>query len=134
MRIDPTLILGLALAGLLGGLAARLLTPAPVAAAPQSADAGSRYVAAVGPYQDGVSLLYVLDQKTQRLAVYEARGGAKNSHRVEFVGARNISLDSLLDAFNDDSEFSYRSLQKEFEKTGHQLAEPAAAGAPAEPK
>ena len=39
-----------------------------------------------------------------------------------------------LDAFNDDSEFSYQSLQKEFEKTGHQLAEPAAAGAPAEPK
>ncbi|MDA1259426.1 MAG: hypothetical protein O3A20_02265 [Planctomycetota bacterium] len=125
MRIDPTLLLGLALAGLLGGLSARLLDPAPVAASPQSADAGSRYVAAVGPYQDGVSLLYVLDQETQRLAVYEARGGAKNSHRVEFVGARNISLDSLLDGFNDESEFSYQTLRKDFEKAGHDLAVPS---------
>lgn len=125
MRLDPTLLLGLAVAGLLGGLSARLLFPAPVAAAPQSADAGERYVAAVGPYQDGVSLLYVLDQKTQRLAVYEARGGAKNSHRVEFVGARNISLDSLLDAFNDDSEYSYQALRKDFEQAGHQVDPPA---------
>lgn len=125
MRIDPTLLLGLALAGLLGGLAGRLLSPVPVAAAPQSADAGARYVAAVGPYQDGVSLLYVLDQETQRLSVYEARGGAKNSHRVEFVGARNISLDSLLDGFNDESEFSYQALRKDFEKAGHNLATPA---------
>lgn len=124
MRLDPTLLLGLAVAGLLGGLAARLLDPVPVAAAPQSADSGGRYVAAIGPYQDGVSLLYVLDQQTQRLAVYEARGGAKNSHRVEFVGARNIGLDTLLDAFNDDSEFTYQSLRKEFEKSGHPMAAP----------
>lgn len=128
MRLDPTLLLGLALAGLLGGLAARLADPAPVAAAPQGADAGARYVAAIGPYQDGVSLLYVLDQKTQRLAVYEARGGAKNSHRIEFVGARNIGLDTLLDAFNDDSEFSYQALRKEFEKSGHEVT--AADGPP----
>lgn len=121
MRLDPTLLLGFALAGLLGALGARLVIPVPVAAAPQSADAGARYVAAVGPYQDGVSLLYVLDQKTQRLTVYEARGGAKNSHRIEFVGARNISLDSLLDGFNDDSEFPYQALRKEFEKSGHEL-------------
>ncbi len=121
MRCDPTLLLGLALAGLLGGLGARFLSPTEVAAAPQSADAGSRYVAAVGPYQEGVCLLYVLDQVTQRLVVYEARGGAKNSHRVEFVGARNISLDSLLDGLNDDSEFSYPALRKEFEKNGHEF-------------
>jgi len=122
MRLDPTLLLGLTLAGLLGGLAGRLSAPPAVAAAPQSADAGARYVAAVGPYQDGVSLLYVLDQQTQRLSVYEARGGAKNAHRVEFVGARNISLDSLLDSFNDESEYSYEALRKEFEKSGHEVA------------
>lgn len=127
MRLDPTLLLGLLLAGLLGGLAARFLAPPAVAA--QSADAGARYVAAVGPYQDGVSLLYVLDQKTQRLSVYEARGGAKNAHRLEFVGARNISLDGLLDAFNDESEYSYEALRKEFEKSGHRLDEAPAAGA-----
>jgi hypothetical protein len=120
-RLDPTLLTGLALAGLLGALATRWFTPATVAAAPQSADSGGRYVAVTGPYMDGVSLLYVLDQETQRLTVYEARGGAKNAQRLEFVAARNIGLDSQIDGFNDESEYSYESLKKEFEKNGHDV-------------
>lgn len=120
-RLDPTLLLGLACAGLLGALVARLTSPTTVLAAPQSADGDRRYVAVTGPYMDGVSLLYVLDQKTERLTVYEARGGAKNAHRVEFVAARNIGLDSLLDGFNDESEYPFEALQKEFEKSGHAI-------------
>lgn len=120
-RLHLSLLAGLALAGLLGAATARFFSPPTVAAAPQSADSGQRYVAVTGPYMDGVSLLYVLDQETQRLTVYEARGGAKNSHRVEFVAARNIGLDTLLDGFNDESEYSYESLQKEFEKSGHEV-------------
>jgi hypothetical protein len=111
-------IAGLAFAGLLGAAAARFLAPPTVAAA-QAADSGQRYVAVTGPYMDGVSLLYVLDQQTERLTVYEARGGAKNAHRLEFVAARNVSLDSRLNGFNDESEYSFEALEKEFEKSGH---------------
>lgn len=118
-RLDLTSLLALACAGLLGAFVARFVAPIPVAAAPQSADGDRRYVAVTGPYMEGVSLLYVLDQKTERLTVYEARGGAKNGHRIEFVAARNIGLDTQLNGFNDESEYSYEALQKEFEKSGH---------------
>ena len=121
LRLQPSLLISLALAGVLGGLTVRFLTPPPVAAAPQSSDSGQRYVAVSSEYMAGVSLLYVLDQINQRLTVYEARGGAKNGQRVEFIGARNISLDSLLDGFNDESEYPYESLRKEFEQKGHEV-------------
>ena len=101
-------------AAFLGGIVARWAVPATAAA--QTADSGPRYVAATGNYQEGVALLYVLDQKTEHLAVYQARGGAPNSREVVFVGARNISLDTLLPAYNDDSEYSYQELLREFDK------------------
>lgn len=88
------------------------------AASPYTGDSGKRYVAVTGPYQDGVSLLYVLDQETQHLVVYEARGGAANSHRVMFVGARNIELDTQLDGFNDESEYTHQELEEAFLKSG----------------
>jgi len=119
--LQPSLLIGLALAGLLGGLAGRFFSPPPVAAAPQSADSGGRYVAVASEYMAGVSLLYVLDQVNQRLTVYEARGGAKNGQKLEFIGARNISLDSLLDGFNDESEYPFEALRKEFEQKGHEV-------------
>ncbi len=99
-----------------GALSLHLLTPTPVAAS--GADSGKRYVAVTGPYQDGVSLLYVLDQTNQHLVVYEARGGAANSHRLMFVGARNIELDTQLDGFNDESEYTHQDLEEEFLKSG----------------
>ncbi|MFQ5748822.1 MAG: hypothetical protein ACE5H3_05105 [Planctomycetota bacterium] len=101
-------------AGLCGAFFSRLLAPETVQA--QTAAAGARYVAATGEYQTGVSLLYVLDQKTEHLAVYEARGGAPNSRQVTFVGARDISLDTLLPSFNDESEYKYSDLKKMFER------------------
>ncbi|MDP7062222.1 MAG: hypothetical protein QF489_04715 [Planctomycetota bacterium] len=103
-------------AGLLGALLVHLFTPKTVQA--QSADGGRRYVAVTGNYMEGVSLLYVLDQETQHLAVYEARGGASNSHRVQFVGARNIELDMQLDGYNDESDLTHQELEKEFLKSG----------------
>ncbi|MHC4838509.1 MAG: hypothetical protein ACYTF3_10055 [Planctomycetota bacterium] len=117
MKPSASLFLLLAAAALAGGALALLLRPLPVAAQ-GTADAGSRYVAATGQYMDNTSLLYVLDQETQRLAVYEARGGAENSRRVVFIGARNIELDTLLDGFNDESEYSHAKLEEEFRSTG----------------
>ncbi|HJM38810.1 MAG TPA: hypothetical protein QGG59_01710 [Planctomycetota bacterium] len=106
----------LLLAALLGAVLMRWLAPETVVA--QSADSGGRYVAVTGPYEQGVSLLYVLDQETQHLAVYEARGGAPNSRKVIFVGARNIGLDLLLDGFNDESTHSYQEIAEQFQKRG----------------
>lgn len=105
---------GMLLCALLGAAAARWALPEPVQA--QAADSGQRYVAVTGEYMTGVSLLYVLDQQTQRLAVYEARGGAPNSREVVFVGARNIALDTQLDAFNDESEYTHSELRELFER------------------
>ena len=113
--VSRTLLLVLA-GTLLGALGTRWLAPPPVHA--QAADGGRRYVAVAGPYQSGVSLLYVLDQETQHLAVYEAKGGAPNSREVVLVGVRNIQLDTLLDAFNDESDYTYQQLKAFLEKRG----------------
>ncbi|KAA3604539.1 MAG: hypothetical protein DWQ01_22145 [Planctomycetota bacterium] len=87
----------------------------PQTAQAQTADSGDRYVAVTGPFQEGVSLLYVLDQKTQRLAVYQAKGGAPNSREVVFVAARDISLDTLVATLNDESEYSPEELREWFQ-------------------
>lgn len=108
---------GFLVIGALVGLAlSRWTQPAPVQA--QAADSGQRYVAVSGEYQTGVSLLYVLDQESQRLAVYEGRGGASNSHRLSLVGVRNVALDMQLDGFNDESDYSYKELQELLERRG----------------
>ncbi len=113
--MTPSRLFPLLLAALMGGLVVRWGIPTPVLA---DVDSGPRYVAVAGPYQEGVSLLYVLDQKTRHLAIYEARGGSPSSRELVFVAARNLSLDLLLDGFNDESEMSYRQLQAEFDSRG----------------
>ncbi|MBC8327421.1 MAG: hypothetical protein ISR76_06175 [Planctomycetes bacterium] len=113
----PLEILAAALLGaVLGAVLVRWGLPLPAHA--QSADSGHRYVAVAGEYMTGVSILYVLDQKTQHLAAYEAHGGGANAREVVFIGARDISLDTQLDGFNDESEISAVQLRKEFEKRG----------------
>jgi hypothetical protein len=104
------------LAALLGAALVRFTYPEPVQA--QSSDGGRRYVAVTGPFQDGVSLLYVLDQTNDRLMTYEGKGGAANSRKVSLVGVRNIGLDSQLDGFNDESEYSYQELRELLERRG----------------
>jgi len=108
--------LPLLLAALFGALILRLLTPETVLA--QSSDGGRRYVAVTGSYQEGVSVLYVLDQLDQRLAVYEARGGAANSRRVALVGVRNVALDTELDGYNDESDYSFKDLEELLQRRG----------------
>lgn len=99
---------------LLGAILGRWSAPSPVQA--QAAASNNRFAAVAAEYQTGVSLLYVLDSETGRLAVYEARGGAKSSQRVSLVGVRNISLDLQLDGFNDESEYRYDDLKDIFEE------------------
>ena len=118
------LLLALLSASLLGAALTSFF--APESALAQSADGGRRYVAVTGTYMEGVSILYVLDQETQQLAVYEARGGATNSHRIQFVGARNIELDMQLDGYNDESDMTHKELEQAFLKSGIPVAEEGA--------
>ena len=115
-------LLALLSASLLGAAFVSFFTP-ETALAQGAADGGRRYVAVTGNYMEGVSILYVLDQETQHLAVYEARGGASNSHRIQFVGARNIELDMQLDGYNDESDMTHKELEAEFLKSGIPVAE-----------
>ncbi len=83
-----------------------------------TADSNGSMIAVTGPYQQGVSLLYVIDTATRNLAVYEARGGSRNSGRVQLVAARRIDLDLRLDGFHDDSEYGFTDLAEHFRKAG----------------
>lgn len=83
----------------------------------QSASANG-VLAVTGSYGVGTSVLYVLDTNNGQLAVYEARGGSQGMHRVVLVGARRIDLDLQLEGYNDESEFSYRELQRRFDRLG----------------
>ena len=75
-------------------------------------------IAVTGSYGVGTSVLYLVDTKTKQLAVYEARGGSRNSRRLVLVGARRIDLDLQLEGYNDESDFSFAELQKRFRARG----------------
>jgi len=104
----------LILAAVLGAALWQTVSPQPVQA--QSAATGGRFLAVTGPFMDGVSLLYVIDQETARLAVYQGHGGGANAREVVLVGVRNIGFDVQLNAFNDESEYSYQDLLKQFNR------------------
>jgi hypothetical protein len=115
-NINLTLCFAFVAATCAGALLATLFQPEPVLA--NSSDGGRRYVAVTGNYSPDVALLYVIDQETQHLVVYEAKGGASNSHELKLVGARNIELDTQLDGFNDKSDYSHKELERQFLKSG----------------
>ncbi len=83
-----------------------------------SMGAAGDLIAVTGSYGVGQQVLYVLDAKNKQLAVYEARGGARSTRRLVFVGARRIDLDLRLNAFNDESELGYEDLYKRFKQNG----------------
>jgi hypothetical protein len=80
--------------------------------------AANGFIAVTGSYGVGTSVLYLMDTKTNQLAVYEARGGSVNSRRLYLVGARRVDLDLQLEGYNDQSEWSYDQLRQRFEKKG----------------
>jgi hypothetical protein len=80
-----------------------------------TAGSNNGFIAVTGSYGVGTSVLYVLDTVHRQLAVYEARGGTQGSRRLFLVGARRIDLDLQIESYNDESEYSYRDLQKRFE-------------------
>jgi hypothetical protein len=89
----------------------------PVATA-ATADSNNRMIAVTGTDITGASILYLVDTVNNRLAVYQAQGGADGSRGLSFLGARRIDLDLQLDGWNDRSEWTYKKLKDEFSKQG----------------
>lgn len=89
----------------------------PVATA-ATADSNNRMIAVTGTDITGASILYLVDTVNNRLAVYQAQGGADGSRGLNFIGARRIDLDLQLDGWNDKSEWTYKKLKDEFSKQG----------------
>ena len=63
-----------------------------------TADGDRDMIAVTGTSASGAAVLYLVDTRLKRLAVYQASG--KN---IELVAARNIEYDMKLESYRDDS-------------------------------
>jgi hypothetical protein len=70
-------------------------------------------IAVTGTSPTGAAVLYLVDTRGKRIAVYQASG--KN---IELVAARNIEYDLKLDAWHDSSpeEVQVRRLRADWQK------------------
>lgn len=83
-----------------------------------TSDSNSQMIAVTGVDRTGASVLYLVDTQAKQLAVYQASGGTASSTGLKLIGARRLDLDLQLYGFNDKSEYSYRDLEKQFNKSG----------------
>ena len=118
------LVVGLALLALGVATESRFQQQPPITPPPQllstpsyaTSDSNGTMIAVTGIDVTGSSILYLIDTERRNLAVYQAQGGTSSTQSVRLIGARNIDLDLLLDGYNDNSEYSYKELQKEFDR------------------
>ena len=78
-----------------------------------TADSDRNMVAVTGTTSTGSAVLYLVDTRLKRLAIYQATG--KN---IELVASRNIEYDLKLDSYHDASadEVQVRRLREDWEK------------------
>lgn len=78
-----------------------------------TADSDRNMIAVTGTSPTGSAVLYLVDTKQKRLAVYQATG--KN---VELIAARNIEYDLQLDTYHDASadDVEFTRLRAEWAK------------------
>ena len=78
-----------------------------------TADGDREMIAVTGTSSSGAAVLYLVDTRLKRLAVYQASG--KN---IELVAARNIEYDMKLDSYRDESpeEVQVRRLRADWLK------------------
>ncbi len=79
-----------------------------------SGSASNGFIAVTGSYGVGTSVLYLLDTNTRQLSVYEARGGTQSMRRLVWVGARRIDRDLEVLGYRDESEYSFKDLNRMF--------------------
>ena len=82
--------------------------------APTASDSNSnnRFVAVTSPIGSGESALFVLDSKSEQLAVYrfDRRKG------LSFLAGRKIDFDLKISGYNDQSKYSRNEMMRQFEK------------------
>ena len=91
------------------------------------------FIAVTGSYGVGTSVLYLIDTVNGQISVYEARGGTQSMRRLVWVGARRIHRDLEVLGYRDESEYSFRDLDRMFQRqqkgaAGGNLAVPDSAG------
>ncbi len=72
------------------------------------------FIAVTGSYGVGTSVLYLIDTVNQQLSIYEARGGTQSMRRLVWVGARRIDRDLEVLGYRDESEYSFKDLNRMF--------------------
>ena len=90
-----------------------------------SSDSNNRMIAVTGVDLTGSSVLYLVDTVNQRLAVYQATGGAASTQGIKLIGARRIDLDLRLHGLNDRSEYTFKDLAEQFTSQGLPVDDPA---------
>ncbi|MFT5288967.1 MAG: hypothetical protein ACI8QS_000986 [Planctomycetota bacterium] len=84
-----------------------------------TADSNGSMIAVTGIDVTGGSLLYLIDSESKQLAVYQAQGGTASTMNLKFVAGRRIDLDLQVYGYNDESDYTYDELQREFERNGN---------------
>lgn len=83
-----------------------------------NSDSNHRMIAVSAIDVTGNNILYIIDTITAHMAIYQANGGTKGTQGVKLVAARDISLDLQLEGLNDQSEFQYEDLYRQFVDSG----------------
>jgi len=83
-----------------------------------NSDSNHRMIAVSAIDVTGNNILYVIDTISAHMAIYQANGGTKGTQGVKLVAARDISLDLQLEGLNDQSEFQFEDLYRQFVDSG----------------
>lgn len=114
---DPKNLVILVLActtAFLAGTALQRPEPAAAQQAPGSyggntVGSNNRMIGATGSVGSGMSVFWLLDTETKRLAVYGTNSLGKN---IELRAARNVTWDLALEELNDDSQYKVEDLKR----------------------
>lgn len=132
---DPKNLVILALACTTAFLAGTVLSRPENAAAQQAggssggntAVGNQRMIGATGSVGSGMSVFWVLDTESKRLAVYGTNSLGKN---IELRAARNVTWDLALEELNDDSQYKVEDLKRLAERRRREPAPQTPEGKP----
>jgi hypothetical protein len=75
-------------------------------------DSNNRFVAVTSPIGSGESVLFLIDSKTEQVAVYRYRRGKG----LEFMAGRKIQYDLKISGYQDVSEFTHGEMKRLYHK------------------
>lgn len=75
-------------------------------------DSNNRFVAVTSPIGSGESVLFLIDSKTEQVAVYRYR----RAKGLEFLAGRKIEYDLKISGYQDISEFSHDEMKRLYHK------------------